>query len=153
MFARLIGNDRAKETLRRMLRSRRVPGTLLFAGEEAIGKKQFAIEVAKALNCLSPREAEGCDQCSSCIRLSRFAAQANGEAEPGKTIRWSEHRDVGLGRVGCDEREEAQRRSGQEEAGERQRELLGAERARLARGGHGGRAVHLLPIGAWRKKP
>jgi len=99
MFARLIGNDRAKETLRRMLRSRRVPGTLLFAGEEAIGKKQFAIEVAKALNCLSPREAEGCDQCSSCIRLSRFAAQANGEAEPGKTIRWSEHRDVGLVRA------------------------------------------------------
>jgi len=34
MFDRLIGNQRAQETLRRMLTGRRVPGALLFAGEE-----------------------------------------------------------------------------------------------------------------------
>ena len=51
MFSRLIGNDEAKDALRRMLAAGRVPGALLFTGEEGIGKKLFALELAKALNC------------------------------------------------------------------------------------------------------
>ena len=43
MFDSLIGNGRAKETLRRMLRQWRVPGALLFAGEEGLGKRSFAL--------------------------------------------------------------------------------------------------------------
>jgi len=96
MFDRLIGNERAKETLRRMLRYGRVPGALLFVGEEAIGKKQFAVEVAKALNCRAPRGVEACDECPSCVRLSRFPAATMNNSETGKSIMWSEHRDVGL---------------------------------------------------------
>jgi DNA polymerase III gamma/tau subunit len=50
MFDSLVGNERAKETLRRMLRQGRVPGALLFAGEEGLGKKAIAMELARALN-------------------------------------------------------------------------------------------------------
>src|SRR5437764_18637 len=51
MFDKLVGNERAKETLRRMLKQGRVPGALLFAGEEGLGKRLFALELARALNC------------------------------------------------------------------------------------------------------
>lgn len=99
MFARLVGNQRAQDTLRRMLAGRRVPGALLFAGEEAVGKKLFALELAKALNCLSPQGVEACDACSSCARIMRFVDQPADKADDGKHIIWSEHRDVGLVRT------------------------------------------------------
>jgi len=58
MFSRLIGNEEAKDTLRRLLASGRMPGSLLFTGEEGIGKKLFALEVARALNCRTPKDHE-----------------------------------------------------------------------------------------------
>lgn len=96
MFDRLVGNQRAKDTLRRMLRGRRVPGALLFAGEDAIGKKLFALELAKALNCLAPAGVEACDKCSSCTRITHFADAPADQGDDAKHIIWSEHRDVGL---------------------------------------------------------
>ncbi|HLL15848.1 MAG TPA: hypothetical protein VK388_12335 [Pyrinomonadaceae bacterium] len=99
MFDRLVGNRRAKVTLSRMLAGRRVPGALLFAGEDAVGKKLFALELAKALNCLSPVGVEACDKCSSCVRLKHFADAPADKADDAKHIIWSEHRDVGLVRA------------------------------------------------------
>ena len=96
MFDRLVGNQRAKETLGRMLAGRRVPGALLFAGEDAVGKKLFALELAKALNCLVPVGVEACDKCSSCVRIMHFADAPAGQPDDAKHIIWSEHRDVGL---------------------------------------------------------
>ena len=102
MFASLTGNERAKDTLRRMLAGRRVPGALLFAGAEGVGKKLFALETAKALNCPGARAgelAEACDCCPACVRLSRFAQAFTHSAE-GNGIIWSDHPDVGLVRPG-----------------------------------------------------
>ncbi|MGI9108272.1 MAG: ATP-binding protein [Pyrinomonadaceae bacterium] len=99
MFDLLVGNQRARDTLRRMLEQRRVPGALLFAGEEAVGKKLFALELAKALNCRTPAGVEACDVCSSCVRIMRFAQAPIDQADDGKHILWSEHRDVGLVRA------------------------------------------------------
>ena len=66
MFDRLVGNERAKETLRRMLRQGRVPGALLFAGDEGLGKQLFALELARALNCRARRGVEACGVCPTC---------------------------------------------------------------------------------------
>ncbi|MCA1564793.1 MAG: DNA polymerase III subunit delta' [Acidobacteria bacterium] len=99
MFDRLVGNQRAKDTLRRMLVGRRVPGALLFAGEDAIGKKLFALELAKARNCLAPAGVEACDKCSSCVRITHFADAPADRSDDAKHIIWSEHRDVGLVRA------------------------------------------------------
>ena len=97
MFDRLVGNQRAKETLLRMLARRRVPGALLFAGEESVGKREFAVELAKSLNCRDPRGVEACDRCPSCRRVPRFAPPpASDDKERGRHIAWSEHPDVGL---------------------------------------------------------
>ena len=99
MFARLIGNNEVKELLRRLLRNDRVPGSLLFTGEEGIGKKLFALEFAKALNCRNRRGVEACDECSSCKRISRSTFPPLGKDDDDKErLIWSEHGDVAMAR-------------------------------------------------------
>jgi DNA polymerase-3 subunit delta' len=98
MFKNLIGNERVKEILRRMIEARRVPGALLFAGEEGVGKKLFALELAKALNCRQPAGKEACDACPSCTRIMEFALPASDDKDAHRKIVWSTHPDVGLAR-------------------------------------------------------
>lgn len=99
MFDHLTGNQRVKDILRRMLVDGRVPGTLLFAGEGGIGKKLFALELAKALNCQTPKGVEACDRCSSCVRIgqSKFPEYSD-EKDNREKLVWSDHPDVALAR-------------------------------------------------------
>ncbi len=97
MFSTLIGNDEVKESLRRLLSGGRLPGSMLFTGEEGIGKKLFALELAKALNCRQRKGVEACDQCSSCKRLSRSAFPPFTSDDDNKErMIWSEHADVAM---------------------------------------------------------
>jgi len=96
MFDQIAGNQRVKELLRRTLESRRVPGALLFSGEEGIGKKLFALELAKALNCRSPRGVEACDVCPSCLRISKMNYPQSDDSDDWKDIIWTDHTDVGM---------------------------------------------------------
>src|SRR5712691_12700627 len=96
MFSRLIGNEEVKSALRHLLASGRMPGSLLFTGEEGIGKKLFALEIAKALNCRTPRGAEGCGQCPSCVRIAKFNDPQRNDADDFKEIIWTDHPDVGM---------------------------------------------------------
>ncbi len=97
MFSTLIGNEDAKDALRRLLNGGRVPGSLLFTGEEGIGKKLFALELAKALNCRNRAGIEACDECSSCRRItnSTFAPFTGADDNKERMI-WSEHADVAM---------------------------------------------------------
>jgi DNA polymerase III subunit delta' len=95
MFDSLIGNERAKEGLRRMLRQGRVPGALLFAGEEGLGKKLFALELARALNCAARAGVEACGVCPACMRMGKFHFPAEDDRDAHKKVIWSEHKDVG----------------------------------------------------------
>ena len=97
MFANLIGNDEAKETLRRLLASGRMPGSLLFTGEEGVGKKLFALELAKALNCRNRASLEACDECASCKRISKSTFPPFSEATDNRErMIWSEYGDVAM---------------------------------------------------------
>lgn len=99
MFDHLVGNQRVKDILRRMLKGGRVPGAMLFAGEGGIGKKLFALELAKALNCQSPKGTEACDHCSACKRISQSKfLEYSDEKENREKLVWSEHPDVALAR-------------------------------------------------------
>ncbi len=72
-FTKLIGNQRNKEVLRRLLQRGRLGMTLIFAGPRGVGKRQFALTLAKAANCLnSPANGfalDSCDQCPVCRRI------------------------------------------------------------------------------------
>ena len=96
MFAELTGNERVKAALKRMLVSDRLPGALLFTGEEGIGKKLFALEVARALNCRTPKDEEACGVCSSCTRIAKLNYPQRDDAEEWTQIIWTNHPDVGL---------------------------------------------------------
>ena len=99
MFSRLIGNDDVKESLRHLLKSGRVPGSLLFTGEVGIGKKLFALELAKAMNCRHRVGVEACDECSSCKRISRSTFPPFGKDDDDQhRLIWSEHADVAMAR-------------------------------------------------------
>ena len=96
MLDQLTGNERVKQLLLRILEARRVPGAMLFAGEDGIGKKLFALEIARALNCRSPLGVEGCGTCPSCVRIGKFNYPQSSESDDWKGIVWSNHPDVGM---------------------------------------------------------
>src|SRR5262245_6712593 len=96
MFDQLIGNARVKELLQRMLRSERLPGGLLFTGEEGIGKKLFALELARALNCRTPKGIESCGTCSACVRIGKINYPATDNPDDWNQILWTDHPDVGI---------------------------------------------------------
>ena len=96
MFDQLTGNSRVKTALKRMMVTARLPGALLFVGEEGIGKKLFALEVARALNCRSPKDHEACGVCSSCVRIAKLNYPVRDDADEWTQIIWTDHPDVGL---------------------------------------------------------
>jgi DNA polymerase III subunit delta' len=97
MFSTLIGNNEVKESLRRLLTGGRMPGSLLFTGEDGIGKKLFALELAKTLNCRNRSGVDACDECSSCKRISNSTfAPFTGADDNKERMIWSEHADVAM---------------------------------------------------------
>src|SRR5437660_3694274 len=97
MFSRLIGNEEVKSALRHLLASGRMPGSLLVTGDNGIGKKLFALELAKALNCRNRVGVGACDECSSCKRISNSMFPPFGKDDDDKErMVWSEHADVAM---------------------------------------------------------
>jgi DNA polymerase-3 subunit delta' len=85
-FARIRGHPKALGIIRRALQAGRVPHALLFAGPEGVGKRQVALEVAKALNCAGPTAGvDGCDACPSC-RLADRMAETLGEPPANRRL-------------------------------------------------------------------
>lgn len=79
-----------------MLVSDRLPGAMLFTGEEGIGKKLFALEIARALNCRTPKDGEACGVCSSCVRIKKLNYPTRDDADEWTQIIWTDYSDVGL---------------------------------------------------------
>src|SRR4030095_3178485 len=96
MFERIAGNERVKQVLKRMVDAGRLPGALLFVGEEGIGKKLFALELAKALNCRTPTAAGPCLTCSACVRTSKINFPESSDPDDWEPIIWTDHPDVGM---------------------------------------------------------
>src|SRR6201990_3490517 len=96
MFDELTGNSRVKAALKSMLANDRLPGAMLFTGEEGIGKKLFALEIARALNCRTPKDEEACGVCSSCVRIRKLNYPTRDDVDEWTQIIWTDHPDVGL---------------------------------------------------------
>lgn len=70
----VIGQEKALGMLRSAMLRGRVAASYLFAGEQGIGKRYAAVNLAKALNCLaSPESVDCCDTCPSCRKIDSGA--------------------------------------------------------------------------------
>lgn len=69
-LAKLVGNVRVRNALLRAVARDRLPHALLFTGPEGVGKRTFALELAKALTCHAPVDGDACDTCASCIQAA-----------------------------------------------------------------------------------
>jgi DNA polymerase III subunit delta' len=96
MFNKIAGNQSVKKLLTRILESGRVPGALLFVGEEGVGKKLFAVELAKALNCRAPHGVEACDACPACTRIAKFNFPQSDKSEDWEQLIRTDHADVAM---------------------------------------------------------
>ncbi|MDO5557834.1 MAG: DNA polymerase III subunit delta' [Clostridia bacterium] len=64
-FGEIIGNDKNKEFLRKIIKKNNIPHSYLFVGIQGIGKKLIAMEFAKMLLC--ENDNRPCETCKSCL--------------------------------------------------------------------------------------
>lgn len=95
MFDKLVGNRPIKTVLRRLLIQKRVPNALLFAGADGVGKRRFALRLAKAFVCQNPKDAEACDACANCRRANNFTLPKADDRDAFRKVIFSEHPDIG----------------------------------------------------------
>lgn len=97
MFNKLVGNDNVKQTLKRLIAKGRVPNSLLFAGDEGVGKLQFALELARAFICTDPKDGEACGVCAACSRVDAFVIPESTDKtkDEFKKVFFGGHGDVG----------------------------------------------------------
>ena len=67
-FTTIKDQDNALRLLRNVLLKRRIPSGMLFWGPDGVGKRLVAIEMAKAVNCVSS-SSDACDVCLSCRKV------------------------------------------------------------------------------------
>ncbi len=79
-----------------MSKTDRVPHSLLFAGKKGVGKKQFALELAKLFICQNPNDLEACDKCPACQRADNFTFPKFDDRDAHKEMIFSEHPDIGF---------------------------------------------------------
>ena len=69
-FDEVAGQDHVTQTLRQALRTDRVAHAYLLCGPRGTGKTSTARILAKALNCMEPRDGEPCGACVNCIAVT-----------------------------------------------------------------------------------
>ncbi|MEO0232917.1 MAG: hypothetical protein ABIM49_02535 [candidate division WOR-3 bacterium] len=69
-FKKTIGHSETKKYLEKILISKKLPSSFLFAGPEGVGKATCAFEFVKIYFCL--KEDKPCDECINCKRINHF---------------------------------------------------------------------------------
>ncbi|MFY9608089.1 MAG: DNA polymerase III subunit [Blastocatellia bacterium] len=70
-FSSLVGNDLIKQSLRRAVVEDRIRQSLIMAGPDGVGKHQFALALAQAVNCEKPVDGDACGLCLACRKIER----------------------------------------------------------------------------------
>ena len=68
-FSSLIGNERIKKLLKRAVAEGRISQGLIMAGQQGVGKRQFALALAQAVNCQRPKDGDACGECVNCRKV------------------------------------------------------------------------------------
>ncbi|MCX7750059.1 MAG: DNA polymerase III subunit gamma/tau [Candidatus Bipolaricaulota bacterium] len=68
-FADVVGQDLVVATLRRAVAAGKLGHAYLLSGQRGVGKTSVARILARAANCLAPKDGEPCNRCQSCLRI------------------------------------------------------------------------------------
>ncbi len=98
MLTKLVGNLNAKQTLKRLLVNRRLPNSLLFTGPDGVGKRQFALEIARTVICPDKTDDGACGVCTTCTRIGEadIPVVTDKNKDDFKTIFFTNHGDVAV---------------------------------------------------------
>lgn len=69
-FAEVKGQDHVVRTLKNQIKNNRTGHAYLFTGTRGTGKTSVAKIMARALNCLDPKDGEPCCECENCRAIS-----------------------------------------------------------------------------------
>jgi len=94
-FESFIGNSKALACVREMAAGSRLPGSLLFAGPEGVGKKTLARMLAKALVCERGGN-DFCDDCARCRKAEEMFTLAAEDQQRRRDIKEAARRVEGL---------------------------------------------------------
>lgn len=94
-FESFWGNAQAVAAVRDMLATGQVPGALLFAGPDGVGKKTLALMLAKALNC-ERRGNNFCAQCPRCRKAEEMLASTREDLASRRETKDAQKRVEGL---------------------------------------------------------
>lgn len=68
-FEEVVGQDHVTKTLKAQIKSGQFSHSYLFTGTRGTGKTSCAKILARAVNCLSPKDGEPCNECDICKGL------------------------------------------------------------------------------------
>ena len=71
-FNQVIGQQRVKESLTRLVDAERIPHAMLFLGPGGCGKLALAIALAQYILCENKQDRESCGTCRSCSKVSKL---------------------------------------------------------------------------------
>lgn len=92
IFENIVGNNKVKETLKKILESKKIANSYMLIGEDSIGKLLFAKEFAKVILCSSN---DACNTCKSCLEFDNLNnPDFNIVVPEGKIIRIDQIREL-----------------------------------------------------------
>jgi DNA polymerase III subunit delta' len=95
MFDNILGNEGLKETLSRLRESGRIPNAMLFSGPAGVGKKLFALEIARSFVC-RVSETLQCGSCPACVRVGNWSQPPADDRDEHEKVLFTDHPDVAV---------------------------------------------------------
>lgn len=83
-FESIKGQSGALDFIKNSIKNDKVSHAYMFIGPSGVGKRLAAINFAKALNCLDPRDGSPCDECVQCKKIDTVNHPDFGVFSPAK---------------------------------------------------------------------
>ncbi len=93
-FSEMVGQEAVRKTLRNQVKTGRIAHAYLFCGSRGTGKTSAAKIMARAINCLDPRDGDPCGECESCRTILADQSLDVYEMDAASNSRVEEIRDL-----------------------------------------------------------